>query len=89
MTEQHRLDGNAIGGTLAGVFAMEATTLELTCSGCGSSWQLGACHAYVDCPGIVLRCCRCDTLLMRVAELPTGTRIDLRGAASVLSPHGG
>jgi hypothetical protein len=88
VTQHHRLDGNALGGTLAGVFAAEATTLELTCGSCGSSWQLGDCHAYLDGPGIVVRCCGCDALLMRVAQLPTGTWVDLRGAASVRMPRG-
>jgi uncharacterized membrane protein len=36
-----RLDGNAAGGLLAEVFALDVTSASLTCGGCGAVGPVG------------------------------------------------
>ena len=59
-----RVDGNAIAGELSEVFGHEMTEARVACAGCGTVEQLGADHAYVQAPGLVLRCCHCDQVLL-------------------------
>jgi len=54
------LDGNVAAGALREVFALEVTTARGRCDGCGNVAQLGEACAYVNAPGIVIRCRRCD-----------------------------
>ena len=53
--EALRLDGNAIAGTLSEVFVHEMTAARIACKGCGNVGPVGAEHAYVQAPGIVLQ----------------------------------
>ena len=62
--EDLRLDGNAIAGTLGEMFVDEMTSARIACKGCGSVESVGAEHAYVQAPGIVLRCSHCDEALL-------------------------
>jgi hypothetical protein len=74
------LDGNAVGGLLREFFARDVTAAELTCAGCGTVAALGAIPAYGGRMGAVLRCAQCDTIVLRVTQLPAGLRLDMRGA---------
>lgn len=58
-TWARRLDGNAAGGTLAGLFAVDVTTASSRCASCGTTSMLGAHHLYADAPAMVLRCPTC------------------------------
>ena len=49
------VDGNAVAGTLMGVFGEEVTTMPGQCAHCGTVNMIGGLHAYVRGPGIVLR----------------------------------
>jgi hypothetical protein len=62
--EDLRVDGNALAGELSEVFAYEMTAARVACGGCGQVEPLGADHAYVQAPGMVLRCCHCDNVLL-------------------------
>jgi hypothetical protein len=63
------LDGNALAGLLADVFATEMTRTTRTCQSCGSSSAIGAHRAYRG-AGVVLRCPVCGDLALRVGILP-------------------
>ena len=63
-----RLDGNAAAGALQEILRLEVTSLELICSSCATEQELGSSMAYVDAPGIVLRCVGCESVLLRVAR---------------------
>jgi len=78
-----RLDGNAVAGLLAEVFALEATTAVVRCAGCGHEDALGAATVYANAPGVVVRCRGCTGVLMRFAEIRDRVVVDLRGAATV------
>jgi Family of unknown function (DUF6510) len=64
MDVELRVDGNALAGELSEVFAHEMTAARVACGGCGAVEPLGADHAYVQGPGLVLRCSHCDHLLL-------------------------
>jgi hypothetical protein len=58
------LDGNAAAGMLSEVFTLEATGARGRCDGCGTVAQLGEARAFVEAPGVVIRCRSCDCVLL-------------------------
>jgi Family of unknown function (DUF6510) len=79
--DEHRLDGNAVGGLLGEVFTFEMTMAETACDRCGTARRVGAQMAYVSEIGTVVRCASCDNALIRVARDEERGRywLDLRG----------
>jgi len=75
------LDGNALAGPLAAVFATEMTAVPERCAHCGAVHVIGELRAYVRAPGTVLRCPTCDGVILRVVETSEATYVDARGAA--------
>jgi hypothetical protein len=73
------LDGNAVAGLLAEIFVADLTAAELSCDGCGTVAALGALRAYVRAPGAVLRCVRCEAVMLRVVRASDRCWLDLRG----------
>jgi Family of unknown function (DUF6510) len=78
-----RLDGNAIAGELFDVFGEEMTTATATCAGCGSSGPLGELAVYLQAPGVVARCSRCDNVMMVIVEIRGIRCVDLPGIAAL------
>lgn len=74
-----KLDGNAIGGLLGEIFALEMTTAETTCGGCGTVNAVGRVDVYVNAPGVVVRCPACQNVLMRVVHGKGRYWVDLTG----------
>ena len=58
------LDGNVAGGMLREVFALEVTAARGRCDECGAEAFLAEARAYVDAPGLVLRCASCESALL-------------------------
>ena len=81
------VDGNALGGMLAAVFGAEMTSSHGQCATCRTVSMVGTMRAYTRGPGIVLRCPACAEVVIRIAQLPSGLRIDLRGAAYMDLPR--
>lgn len=77
--EDRKLDGNAIGGLLREVFAVEMTTAESTCAGCGAVNEVGRVDVYVHAPGTVVRCPGCGAVLMRIVRGRDRFWVDLSG----------
>ena len=75
------LDGNAVGGALAAAFGSEMTAVPGACATCGTVSVVAELRAYVRAPGVVLRCPACSGAVIRMAETPAGTIVDVRGAA--------
>jgi hypothetical protein len=84
--EEMRLDGNAAGGMLADLFAMDATGASATCAGCGSVAPLGALPEYGQEMGVVLRCASCDTAVLRIARTPGRLHVDFSGVSLLMIP---
>jgi Zn finger protein HypA/HybF involved in hydrogenase expression len=78
-----RLDGNAAGGVLGRVFALEVTAARSTCRSCGAVGEVGSLTVYAHAPGIVLRCPRCDAVLVRVVEGSGRIWLELTGVRSL------
>ena len=77
--EENRLEGNAAGGVLGEIFALETTAAEGACDSCGTVAHVGETMAYVTEIGTVVRCATCDNALIRVAQNSRGYFLDLRG----------
>jgi hypothetical protein len=80
MDEQDlKLDGNAAAGMLRELFTFELTTARGRCDNCGAVAEVGAVFVYANAPGIVLRCPRCESVLLRVSANGERYWVDMRG----------
>jgi Family of unknown function (DUF6510) len=75
-------DGNAIGGLLEEVFAVEVTAADRMCQSCHVHTQIGAHRLYTG-AGYVLRCPNCGDLAAVFAELPDRNVLSLQGTWSI------
>jgi uncharacterized Zn finger protein len=78
---QGHVDGNALAGLLSEVFAFDATTSTVRCSGCGDSAMLAQAMVYGGEQGYVVRCKSCEGVLMTVVDAPEHRRIQMRGVS--------
>ena len=74
-----KLDGNAIAGLLREIFAMEMTTAQSTCTGCGKVHPVGRVDVYMNAPGAVVRCPACEQGMMLIVHSGDRYWIDLTG----------
>ena len=74
------VDGNALAGELSEVFSQEMTVAPVACGGCGAVEQLGADRAYIQAPGMVLRCYHCDNVLLVMVRVGDRLRVSLAGS---------
>ena len=84
-----RVDGNAMAGVLGEVFAQEVTAAQIACGGCGKVEPVGAEHAYTQAPGMVMRCCHCDSVLVVVTQAGETYRVGLGRAKWLEFGEGG
>jgi len=75
------LDGNAMAGTLGEVFVPDMTMARILCAGCGAVEPIGAEHAYVHAPGLVLRCRNCDNVVVVIVRAGERQIVSFRGTA--------
>jgi hypothetical protein len=73
------LDGNAAGGELGRIFAMDITSAEGQCANCGSKRRFAEAHLYMQCPGLVARCALCGHVVLRCVNTQQHIFLDLRG----------
>lgn len=73
-------DGNAVAGLLNEIFSFEMTTSPTQCAHCGAEGEVGSLLAFLQGPGIVLRCPVCQNIIMRIVQTPDSCYLDLRGA---------
>jgi len=78
-----RLDGNACAGLLREIFTQDVTAARAACGGCGAVGQIGEQHlyGYPDGPGAVLRCSRCESVLLVITSTETRHRLVAQGMA--------
>ncbi len=77
------VDGNAIAGLLLDVFGAEMTTASGVCATCGARGLVGEFTVYVRAPGTVVRCRRCQSVLMSFVTVRGLTCVDLSGLAEL------
>jgi hypothetical protein len=58
------LDGNGAAGKLSEIFALEMTGARGRCGSCGNVGELAEARAFLDAPGVVLRCRSCESVLV-------------------------
>ncbi len=75
-----RVDGNAVAGMLREVFVQEMTVAPIACGGCGREEPIGAEHVYMRAPGVVLRCCHCEGVLLVLTHAKETILLGLGGA---------
>jgi len=73
------LDGNAAGGLLRELFALDVTAAQIVCAGCGVAAEIGAVRDFGGTMGAILRCAHCDTVVLRITHTPAGLWLDMRG----------
>ncbi len=78
-TDVRHLDGNAAGGILGQIFALEMTTAEVTCASCDKVGPIGAALVYAMAIGTIIRCPGCGEVLIRVAHSPQRYWVDFSG----------
>lgn len=76
------IDGNAVAGALAEIFAVDVTSARVTCNHCGTTHPVADEKAYVRGPGSVLRCVECTSVLARFVRARDAVWLDLRGSAA-------
>ena len=77
------LDGNAIGGLLLEIFGRDMTNAEASCAACGAVGPVAETTVYVRGPGTVVRCRRCTSVLMVIAQVRGMNCVDLSGLAAL------
>jgi hypothetical protein len=77
------LDGNAAAGILSEIFTLEMTSSWLECANCGREGEMGTLLAFMQAPGVILRCPACENIILRIVEAPEAIYLDLRGAVYV------
>ena len=80
------LDGNATAGDLTDVFAFDVTRAVTTCATCRHTHPMATLRAYVQAPGIVLRCASCDAVQVRCVRSPERAWLDVRGVEALQIP---
>ncbi len=78
-TDDRHLDGNAAGGVLGQIFALEMTTAEVICANCEMVGPIGAALVYGMAIGTIIRCPGCGEALIRVAHGPQRYWVDFSG----------
>jgi Family of unknown function (DUF6510) len=76
---EKKLDGNAAAGILQEIFPFEMTLAQATCTACGMTNVIGATAAYMHGMGTIVRCPRCDKVLIRIVRARGRYLLDLRG----------
>lgn len=77
------LDGNAAAGALSELFGFDVTVAVTTCAGCHERHAMAELRAYLQAPGVVLRCASCGAVQVRVVRAADRAWIDLRGVAVI------
>ncbi|MGH9280524.1 MAG: DUF6510 family protein [Acidimicrobiales bacterium] len=80
------LDGNAAGGVLAEVFAVDVTVAVTTCASCHDCRPVAELRAYLQAPGVILRCASCHAVQLRLVRGPDRAWLDVRGVAVLEVP---
>jgi Family of unknown function (DUF6510) len=72
-------DGNALGGPLSELLAVDITVTTGQCAHCDRTAVLAQAVTFASAHGIVARCPGCDAVLLRVVRGPDKAWLDARG----------
>lgn len=74
-------DGNLLAGPLSELFSVDVTTAVGRCMGCGDESVIAEAMVYESGTDFVVRCSRCDDVLMTLVRGPHDLRVEMRGIA--------
>ena len=77
------LDGNALAGPLADVFAFDITMATGRCRACGTIAEFARAMVYVSGAGTVVRCSTCDHVLAVLVDTGERAWIDFAGVSAI------
>lgn len=80
------VDGNALAGPLAEIFAVDLTAATGRCVSCGRTGPVAELRVYDQAPGLVARCPGCAAVVLRLVRGPASAWLDLRGVVSLRIP---
>ena len=86
VTSERRLDGNAVTGALAELFAVDLVPAQCTCAHCGQTSPLAQYDLYADSPALVLRCAGCTGVVLRYSSAGGRIRLDMSGTRLLVLP---
>ena len=86
-TRMPHIDGNALAGPLAELFAFDATVASARCRGCGTVAMLATAMVWADAMGYVMRCADCDSVLATVVQADDRTWISMLGVTAIEVPR--
>ena len=81
--QMNYLDGNAAAGELSRIFAIDVTSAKGQCAHCGTKKRFAEARLYMQCPGVVARCCVCEHVLLRMVNVRQRVFLDMRGMTYV------
>jgi hypothetical protein len=81
------VDGNAIVGSLADLFAIDPSVLVLTCGHCGAAGPLAETVVEDDARCAIVRCRRCARTLLTLLREDTGASIRIAALAGLDAPR--
>ena len=81
-TAELRLDGNAVGGIMLELLGVDVTASPCGCKGCGAREEMARLDVYVG-AGIVVRCCHCEAVMIRIVQSGGRAWLDLSGTSAV------
>ena len=85
---EQKLDGNAAGGILREIFPFEMTMAEVTCTNCSATGLIGELAAYMHGMGTIIRCPRCDNVLIRIVHAKGSYWLDMQGVRVLQIKYG-
>jgi Family of unknown function (DUF6510) len=72
-------DGNAVAGLLQEVFGVEMTDNQAQCATCGAVSLIGELLVFGGTMGSVLRCPKCQEMMMRIVSRHNDLWLDMQG----------
>ncbi|WP_330280896.1 DUF6510 family protein [Streptomyces sp. NBC_00588] len=86
--DETHVDGNALAGPLADIFAVDLTAATSRCAHCGCSGPVAKLHVYAQAPGLVARCQGCGEVMIRLVSTVGTSWLDMRGVTVLAIPTG-
>jgi NAD-dependent SIR2 family protein deacetylase len=82
------IDGNALAGPLAELFAVDLTAATSQCAHCSNTGAVARLHVYRQAPGLVARCQQCGQVMLRLVRAPETVWLDMSGITVLSIPVG-
>jgi hypothetical protein len=83
------LDGNALAGDLAEIFAVDVTAARFVCAGCGHADAVATLQLFGRAPASVGRCPECTDVVIRLVRADDRVFLDMRGTVRLELPMSG